>query len=137
MKSGLENELPVNHSIRILAPFDGVVQIKRNGYVIEKILLKAETAIEYSNVQYGMKISVLQGLDIIWNIEYQRLSRTVSSSDDLHVVHELMSARGAKVPGFTYIGRNIVSAEKLSGNKKMDFSKNTKWPHRRKCTCIL
>lgn len=87
LKSGLENELPVNHSIRILAPFDGVVQIKRNGYVIEKILLKAETAIEYSNVQYGMKISVLQGLDIIWNIEYQRLSRTVSSSDDLHVVH--------------------------------------------------
>ena len=73
-----------------------MVQIKRNGYVIEKILLKAETAIEYSNVQYGMKISVLQGLDIIWNIEYQRLSRTVSSSDDLHVVHELMSARGAK-----------------------------------------
>lgn len=79
-------ELPVNHSIRILAPFDGVVQIKNGGYVIEKILLKAETAIEYSNVQYGMKISVLQGLDIIWNIEYQRLSRTVSSSDDLHVV---------------------------------------------------
>ena len=54
LKSGLENELPVNHIIRILAPFDGVVQIKSNGYVIEKILLKAETAIEYSNVQYGI-----------------------------------------------------------------------------------
>ena len=107
LKSGLENELPVNHSIRILAPFDGVVQIKRNGYVIEKILLKAETASEYSNVQYGMKISVLQGLDIIWNIEYQRLSRTVSSSDDLHVVHELMSARGAKVPVSHTLGATL------------------------------
>ena len=82
LKSGLENELPVNHIIRILAPFDGVVQIKSDGCVIEKILLKAETAIEYSNVQYGMKISVLRGVDIIWNIEYQRLSRTGSSSDD-------------------------------------------------------
>ena len=65
-----------------------------------------------------MKISVLQGLDIIWNIEYQRLSRTGSSSDDLHVVHELMSARGAKVPVSHTLGATLSLLKNYPETKK-------------------
>ena len=118
LKGGLENELPANHIMRILAPFDGVVQIKKNGHVIEKILLKAENVIEYSNVQYGMEISVLQGLDIIWSIAYQRLNRKSSSSDDLQVVHELMSSHGAKVPISHTLGATLSLLKNYPETKK-------------------
>lgn len=95
---GKQEKIPRKHTICISAIYDGSIQIKRNNVIVERIPLLAGKYFEYNNIQYGMKINILQGLDIIWSVEYCRKNEYKADLGDLQVVHELMSAHGAKVP---------------------------------------
>lgn len=105
--SGLQNNIPQNHIIRVTAPFDGTIRLEKNGFVIEQISLKAEISIELDAIQYGVRVLILQGLDIVWSAEYKKENSEVLSSDDTVNFQNLVHAHGRKIPVSHTLGATV------------------------------
>lgn len=94
--SGLQNTIPQNHTIRVLAPFDGIIRLEKNGFIIDRISLKAEISVELDGIQYGVNILILQGLDIVWSAEYKKNAEK-TNEDDTTIYQKLICSHGRKV----------------------------------------
>jgi len=94
--SGQANQLPYKNILRISAPYDGLVIVRRKGRVIEKRRLKADTISEFDAVQFGCKLEVFQGLDRTWSIYYQKVE-TAPEQDEGPLLRRLKKARGPLV----------------------------------------
>ena len=93
---GESSQLPHKRILRIQAPFDGKVLIRKNGQLLEKRFLKSKEAAEVDQIGYGMEIQVLQGLDIVWSICF-RAEHSQSANDEL-TYKQLSHCRGRNVP---------------------------------------
>lgn len=89
------------------APFDGTIRLEKNGFVIEQISLKAEISIELDAIQYGVRVLILQGLDIVWSVEYKKENSEVLSSDDTVNFQNLVHAHGRKIPVSHTLGATV------------------------------
>lgn len=115
---GKQETIPPKCTMCISAMYDGSIQIRRNGVIVERIKLVAGKHFEYNDIQYGMKINILRGLDIIWSVEYCRKGDCKADSDDLQIVHELMNAHGAKVPVSHTLGATLPLLKNYPVTKK-------------------
>lgn len=94
---GPTNALPPQGILRVRTEYDGLAILKRNGQIVEKRRLRADETSEFSDLQFGCEVSVLQGLDCIWGIQYQRrVLRTEQGEEQL--LRRLRSAGGPLVP---------------------------------------
>lgn len=93
---GESTQLPHKRILRIQAPFDGKVLIRKNGQFLEKRFLKAKEAAEVDQIGYGMEIQVLQGLDIVWSICF-RAEHSQAADDEL-IYQQLAHCRRRSVP---------------------------------------
>ncbi len=93
---GESTQLPHKRILRIQAPFDGKVLIRKNGQLLEKRFLKSKEAAEVDQIGFGMEIQVLQGLDIVWSICF-RAEHSQSANDEL-TYKQLSHCRGRNVP---------------------------------------
>ena len=93
---GVADRLPSQNILRISAPYDGFVTIRKQGRVIEKRRLKAETSCEISSIQFGYELDIFQGLDIVWSIQYQRKNRQAES--EALIMQRLKRVSGSSVP---------------------------------------
>ena len=69
---GLTNALPPKGILRVRIEYDGLAILKRNGQIVEKRRLRTDETSEFNALQFGRELSVLQGLDRIWSIQYQQ-----------------------------------------------------------------
>lgn len=69
---GLTNALPPKGILRVRIEYDGLAILKRNGQIVEKRRLRTDETSEFNALQFGRGLSVLQGLDRIWSIQYQQ-----------------------------------------------------------------
>lgn len=116
--SGLQNIIPQNHIIRVTAPFDGTIRLEKNGFVIEQISLKAEISIELDAIQYGVRVLILQGLDIVWSAEYKKENSEVLSSDDTVNFQNLVHAHGRKIPVSHTLGVTVILLKNYPKTRK-------------------
>lgn len=94
---GQANVLPPKGILRVRTQYDGLAVIKRNGQIMEKRRLRADETSEFNALQFGCELSVLQGLDRIWSIQYQRkVLRTKQGEEQL--LRRLKGAGGPPVP---------------------------------------
>ena len=94
--TGKATQIPPKRTLRIQAPFDGKVLVRKNGLLIEKRILKAELTTELDQITYDMEIQVLQGLDPVWSI-YFRTEHTRSANDEL-LYQQLARCNGQSIP---------------------------------------
>lgn len=94
---GPTNALPPQGILRVRTEYDGLAILKRNGQIVEKRRLRADETSEFSDLQFGCEVSVLQGLDCIWGIQYQRRVLRTEQSEE-QILRRLRSAGGPLVP---------------------------------------
>ena len=91
-----ESMLPKHSTVMIRSSYDGYVEIIKDGFIIEKLSLKAETPCEVSGLQYGESLRVLQGADCVYQVEFRKIKLTSVSDDKLY--QKLMKAGGKMIP---------------------------------------
>ena len=96
MRSGETTQLPFKRCLRIHAPFDGRILIRKNGQLMEKQLLKSEHPVELYQIGYGMEIQVFQGLDSVWSIHFR--VGDAFSDDDEKIYQQLCQCHRPSVP---------------------------------------
>lgn len=114
LDGGEQTHLPEAGTITITAPFDGTAIICKKGSIIEKLKIASGNRLRIDNIQYGLKIKILQGLDIIWEVSYVKMRNTHVGADDL-LYSKLCSFHGTTI----CVPHNIGSiASKLTGYPK-------------------
>lgn len=93
---GLADRLPPQNILRISAPYDGSVTIRKQGRIIEKRRLKAETPSEIMSIQFGYELEIFQGLDCVWSIQYQRKHQ--QKENEALILQRLKRVNGPSVP---------------------------------------
>lgn len=93
---GLANTLPPKGILRVRTQYDGLAILKQNGQIVEKRRLKANEISEFSTLRFGCELNVLEGLDRVWSIQYQR--ETLPEVDEEQLLQRLRGAGGPLVP---------------------------------------
>lgn len=93
---GLADRLPPQSILRISAPYDGSVTIRKQGCVIEKRRLKAEIPSEITSIRFGYELEIFQGLDRVWAIQYQRKHQQAENEN--MILKRLKSVDGPSIP---------------------------------------
>jgi len=97
INEGVSHKIPLKGIIRIQASFDGKVILRKNGQIVEKRMLKADQSIEIDQLRNEITIQVMQGLDSVYSISFQKKEGEMSSADDT-VYYELCLCHGKKIP---------------------------------------
>lgn len=96
IESGIYNSLPDKNILIVDAPFDGTIKLLKNNSIIEIIPLKSGIRTDIRGIEFGIKVQILQGLDIICEIEYSR-NHTFVNSNEAEILKKLMSFNGQKI----------------------------------------
>lgn len=94
---GPTNALPPKEILCVRTEYDGLAILKRNGQIVEKRRLRADETSKFSTLQFGCELSVLQGLDRIWSIQYQRRVLRIEQGEE-QLLRRLRSAGGPPIP---------------------------------------
>lgn len=121
--SGIEYKLPKKRLIIIAAPFDGMVVILKNGIVLERRYLEAKRKMDVDNISFGYEIQVMQGLDLVWTIQYET-QRKISATNEEIILKKLIAFHGKSVP-IPYAISTVVS-------RLDDYPKIKKWFYKKK-----
>ena len=73
--------LPRDRVLRLRAEFDGYVELERDGYVEDRIELRADEPTDVIEINFGLTIKIFVGLDCVRVIRYER-SENDSASDE-------------------------------------------------------
>jgi len=94
INDGEQSELPERETVIIFSPFDGVVLVKKEKKVIEKIAMPAGKKIVLNQIRFGQTIQIAVGLDVVWEVVYKKPVLTSHSNDSL-LYQKLCSLKGA------------------------------------------
>lgn len=97
LNPGIQYELPEKRILCVSGKYDGSVIVLENGILQEKRFLKAKSRIEIENIHFGIEIKVMQGLDLVWSVKYERKLRGVGT-DDFEIVRRLKAFNGRRIP---------------------------------------
>lgn len=95
--AGETDILPLNKILRFKSTFDGELIISNNNSVVDKRKISAEKIIELDRLSYGMKVQVVIGLDIIWEINFKK-QRPITSGDEVDILKQITNVSGALIP---------------------------------------
>ena len=95
---GLQNTLPKRSLLRICAPFDGSIVIRDiEDFILKKIPLSAKKDTSVSDIKFGTKIQVLQGLDVIWQVTFTKRKKNDTDEDE-RLLAKLSAYGGEQIP---------------------------------------
>lgn len=103
LNSGIQYELPEKRILCVRAQYDGAVIVLEDGILQEKRFLKAKSRIEIENIHFGTEIKVMQGLDLICSVRYERKIQEVNAND-FEVIRKIKSFNGRLIPVSHRIG---------------------------------
>ncbi|MBR1580209.1 MAG: hypothetical protein IJ668_06900 [Selenomonadaceae bacterium] len=78
---GVLHVLPRDRVLRLRAEFDGYVELERDGYVEDRIELRADEPIDVIGIGFGLTIKIFVGLDCVRVLRHER-SENGSASDE-------------------------------------------------------
>ena len=88
--------LPLKGVLRIQAPYDGSIAVKKSGRIVEKRRIRAETLSEIGPIQFGCEVQVFQGLDCVWSIQFQKQLPLPDQEESL-LLQKLQSSAGPQI----------------------------------------
>ena len=94
---GEHTSIPYHSSLVITAPYKGEIIIRRRGTLICRRILKAETSTEINDLAFGEKISILQGLDVVYELSIVHPHVNGKSEIEKKILNELQSCSGQPV----------------------------------------
>lgn len=80
--NGMLNHLPQDRLLMLRAEFDGYVEINREGFVENRIEIKAGEWFDVTALDYGVEIKIYAGLDCIRSIRFERAASDHASADE-------------------------------------------------------
>jgi hypothetical protein len=114
IENGEHINLPDAGIIKILAPYDGYVIKYRENHIVEKRKLVPNIQLIIDGVTYGLKIKILQGLDIVWQVSFCKRKQSIVGADE-QLFRKLNNLKGYSVRVPHSFG---AVAEKLRGYPK-------------------
>ena len=119
LPGGLYEELPEGRLLRCVSPFDGRIIIQDStGYTLSQTPIAANVRVTIPNIEFGMSIQVVQGLDIVWQSKFIK-PRKPSENEDEKLVSKLSS----------FSGQMVLVDHRVSGIfvKLEDYPKTRQW----------
>lgn len=89
--------LPRNKTLRLKSEFDGELVILRNDCVIDRQKVPSDKQIELDGLYYGMRVQIVIGLDVIWQIDFRR-RQPVASDYESVLLRQISSIAGVQIP---------------------------------------
>ena len=90
---GENAKLPPSQTLLICTPFDGYLNLIRNGLIVEKREIVSGKSLYVDHLTYGMEVCIYQGLDCVWRVLFQR-AKEAELSDDAALVQKLSNGHG-------------------------------------------
>lgn len=98
ISGGQHFDLPAQKMIKILLPYDGKAVIRRNGVILEKRNIVAQSYCSIDRISLGTEIEICIGLDTVWVALFKRDREDRITKDDALLLAELNSFRGNEIP---------------------------------------
>ena len=95
--SGIKKKLPEKKILQVSSEFDGFIEIKKDNWTIEKRQLKANMISEIDQLQYGLTVSVFQGLECVWSVSYVK-EKDIGYNSENELLQALQNAGGKMIP---------------------------------------
>lgn len=98
VQPGSTSTLPAGRAVTIRTPFDGTIICSHQDKIYERKRIRAEVPTRAEDLKMGTEVAVLQGLDRVWSISFQKrvLQKSPDKSDD-QVLHDLKAYHGQKI----------------------------------------
>lgn len=95
--AGETDTLPSNKILRFKSAFDGELIISNNNSVVDKRKIYAEKIIELDRLSYGLKVQVVIGLDVIWEINFKK-QQPIVDVNEVDILKRITNVSGALIP---------------------------------------
>lgn len=95
--SGETNVLPRNNTLIFKSEYDGELIIANNGVVVEKRRLESDKFLELYGLSYGVSVQVIIGLDIIWEIRFNK-QYSLMENDEAELLKQIKGVAGPLIP---------------------------------------
>lgn len=94
---GTHEALPINKLLNITIPYDGHINIKRNGILVERRNLYADTQSEIFDISWNTEIEVYVGLDKVWQASFFKRKDHDNTFDENIMLKKLESYYGEQI----------------------------------------
>lgn len=103
---GETHTLPPQKTLCFRAEYDGEIIISYDNHVVERRKLYADTPMELDTLAYGCCVQVLIGLDVMWQICFEKKQST-AVQDETTILRQITSSSGGMIPA-PHTLRNIM-----------------------------
>ena len=97
IEGGKKHELPEHRVLRITIPYDGILTIKQDEYILEKRKLHANTSMDVDGITWNTELVICVGLDVVWRALFYKEKALKNPEDEAAVLYKLESYRGAQM----------------------------------------
>ena len=94
---GEHSDIPDNGTLRILLPYDGLLNVKHKGIMIDKRKIHANTSTEISKIVWDMDLEVCIGLDCVWRACFRKKRNDLYVIKDNELLQRLCSYTGPQI----------------------------------------
>jgi hypothetical protein len=95
VKAGIYCELPKNRELKVVADYDGRIEVWKAGFMIGKIQVKGGE-VAYFVVEWNRRYVILQGLDCVYEIAFSKAEKQETAKDE-ETLNKLMGFKGKEV----------------------------------------
>ncbi|MCD8155498.1 MAG: hypothetical protein LUF78_12605 [Clostridiales bacterium] len=95
--SGEASALPHKKTLIFKSAFDGEIIISSHNHIIDKRKILADKCVELDGLTYNLRVQVVVGLDIIWQIDFKKQPSAVAK-DEAKLLKQITNASGSTIP---------------------------------------
>lgn len=95
--SGETNVLPYNNTLIFVPKYAGEIVITNNGVAVDKRRLEPDKLVELDDLSYGVSVQAIIGLDIIWEIKFNK-QHTLMENNEAEILRQIKGAAGTPIP---------------------------------------
>ena len=94
LASGKYSSIPYKGVISINLPFDGRVVMRNNGAITRNLALMANTQTDIDNISWGNEITIIIGMDVIWQASFNHKSTIrKEQSDEIELLNNIQNCK--------------------------------------------
>ena len=108
--SGATDLLPTKKTLLFKSVYDGLLVVSNQNKIIEKRKISAGEIAELNGLTFGLNISFIIGLDVVWQIKFKK-THAATKSDELSIYKRITEATGPFIP-IPHSLRNILGGMK-------------------------
>lgn len=97
IEGGKKHELPERRVLRVTIPYDGVLTIKQDEFLLEKRKLYANISMEVDGIAWNTELVICIGLDVVWKALFCKKKALQNSEDEAAILHQFESYMGAQM----------------------------------------